>query len=575
LFLSGNSNLRWDDDDLVVGGNLQIQGAATTISSSQVVFKDSILGLGFSGSNTFNNLGDRAVLLGRGTASGLVPGLSWDGTRVYTVNIPADPTSGSIDHTYRSAGVGGTGIPIPGYSSGEVMAASLVRSAYGSGSHAKALVFPVMDDATVYYPALSGTSEFEIDSGAKLTSLFTERLGDPTSQSVWNPSSGVAFLARGSNPGDNNNPTMGNWKFYVVDGSSSPGEINSYTGNQLGLNGAQGLHLTASSGHVEISGSAPLYIRTRYDNQASVGTSTVSWSDLFLASGGELHFNTDVDSSGVKIAHVNSSTSLIASGNLDKASALSTYGSAANISNATSGPGSSAFFTGPSTVSSSTTSLTMPAADSTDVSELQAGRVVELSGGGNTAYFLINTTPEVGDTTLSVTADNVSSWSGSTVSVSDAYDHNYIASRTAGIEYTLGVDGTAWRNLYVDNVDLNGDQTTGSFILDADLDTAIGSSADDTIDWFVGGLATSKFFMNATGMFPKANNSYDLGKVAKRYRNIYTGDVNLQNDRGDWTLIEENDFISFRDNMTGRRFRMVMEDITGMGNYGPGNDGEM
>ena len=81
--------------------------------------------------------------------------------------------------------------------------------------------------------------------------------------------------------------------------------------------------------------------------------------------------------------------------------------------------------------------------------------------------------------------------------------------------------------------------------------------------------------MDASGLFPKADNSYDLGKADKRYRNIFTGDVNLQNDRGDWTLIEENDFISFRNNMTGRRFRMVMEDITGMGNYGPGNDGEM
>jgi len=81
--------------------------------------------------------------------------------------------------------------------------------------------------------------------------------------------------------------------------------------------------------------------------------------------------------------------------------------------------------------------------------------------------------------------------------------------------------------------------------------------------------------MNATGLMPKVNNSYDLGKVAKRYRNIYTGDVNLQNDRGDWTLIEENEFISFRNNTTGKRYKMLMQEITGDGSYGPGNDGEM
>ena len=76
-------------------------------------------------------------------------------------------------------------------------------------------------------------------------------------------------------------------------------------------------------------------------------------------------------------------------------------------------------------------------------------------------------------------------------------------------------------------------------------------------------------------LIPTADNSLDLGAADLRFANIYTGDLNLRNDRGDWTLIEEEDFISFRNNKTGRRFRMVMEDITGTGTYGPGNDGEM
>jgi hypothetical protein len=76
-------------------------------------------------------------------------------------------------------------------------------------------------------------------------------------------------------------------------------------------------------------------------------------------------------------------------------------------------------------------------------------------------------------------------------------------------------------------------------------------------------------------LLPTSDNAIDLGSSAARFANIYTGDLNLRNDRGDWTLIEEEDFISFRNNSTGRRFRMVMEDITGLGTYGPGNDGEM
>ena len=79
----------------------------------------------------------------------------------------------------------------------------------------------------------------------------------------------------------------------------------------------------------------------------------------------------------------------------------------------------------------------------------------------------------------------------------------------------------------------------------------------------------------AQALLPTSDNAVNLGSQAARFANIYTGDLNLRNDRGDWTLIEEEDFISFRNNKTGRRFRMVMEDITGLGIYGPGNDGEM
>ncbi len=76
-------------------------------------------------------------------------------------------------------------------------------------------------------------------------------------------------------------------------------------------------------------------------------------------------------------------------------------------------------------------------------------------------------------------------------------------------------------------------------------------------------------------MIPGVDNSIDLGASTHRFANIYTADLNLRNDRGNWTLIEEESFISFRNNDTGKRYRMLMEEITGDGSYGPGNDGEM
>lgn len=60
--------------DVVVLGNLQVRGTTTTVSSSQTVFEDSIIGLGFSGSGGdsthYNNLGDRGIIFGVAAGSG-------------------------------------------------------------------------------------------------------------------------------------------------------------------------------------------------------------------------------------------------------------------------------------------------------------------------------------------------------------------------------------------------------------------------------------------------------------------------------------------------------------------------
>ena len=103
------------------------------------------------------------------------------------------------------------------------------------------------------------------------------------------------------------------------------------------------------------------------------------------------------------------------------------------------------------------------------------------------------------------------------------------------------------------------------------IDFKIGDASSTTV---MMSLEQSGITMGAN-LIPSSDNGLDLGSSSARFANIYTGDLNLRNDRGDWTLIEEEDFISFRNNRSGRRFRMVMEDITGTGTYGPGNDGEM
>jgi len=84
----------------VVTGDLIVQGATTTVSSSNLVVQDSIIGLGVSGSAAtlnFNNVGDRALIFARGANSySALPALSYDGSEFELATFLASPTSQSM-----------------------------------------------------------------------------------------------------------------------------------------------------------------------------------------------------------------------------------------------------------------------------------------------------------------------------------------------------------------------------------------------------------------------------------------------------------------------------------------------
>jgi len=60
---------------------------------------------------------------------------------------------------------------------------------------------------------------------------------------------------------------------------------------------------------------------------------------------------------------------------------------------------------------------------------------------------------------------------------------------------------------------------------------------------------------------PGADNTQDLGSSSLRFRNIYTTDLHLANDRGNWTVIEEEDYLTLRNNKTDKVYKLVMEEI--------------
>ena len=72
--------------------------------------------------------------------------------------------------------------------------------------------------------------------------------------------------------------------------------------------------------------------------------------------------------------------------------------------------------------------------------------------------------------------------------------------------------------------------------------------------------------LNVTGnLLPSADVTSDLGSETKRWQNIYTGDLHLANERGDWSVIEESDYLTLRNNKSGKRYKLLMELLPGEG----------
>jgi hypothetical protein len=96
--------------------------------------------------------------------------------------------------------------------------------------------------------------------------------------------------------------------------------------------------------------------------------------------------------------------------------------------------------------------------------------------------------------------------------------------------------------------------TGGTTVVGGDLmmsgSTYIGSSNANTL------YIAAKL---GTDIIPDGNRTRNLGSDEARFANIYTGDLHLRNERGDYTLIEEEDCLTIRFNKNGKRYRFVLE----------------
>jgi len=62
-------------------------------------------------------------------------------------------------------------------------------------------------------------------------------------------------------------------------------------------------------------------------------------------------------------------------------------------------------------------------------------------------------------------------------------------------------------------------------------------------------------------IIPDEDTTYTLGTSNKRWSHVYTGDLHLRNDRGDWTIVEERDFLCVVNNITGKKYKMMLQPL--------------
>ena len=529
---------------ITIAGNLDVNGTTTTIDTKNLSIEDSLIALGVSGSDgTFTNVGDRAVIFARGAAAhSALPAVNWDGTNFNFATYFADSLSGSMGSEVAylpvkaNSLIVGDGGTIGSTSDTDAIAISaggdvtltedlLFANGKTLGSAGTAdLVTVNSDDLTI-----KGTKQVKVD-------IINESTGD-----AGVTIEGVAIVAGSSET------TVG------VSGDSDA-IIFSNSGGTIQFSNT-GESSSSSSGPVTFSG--------------GVGVA----KDLFVGDDLSLDSNASVLSLGatakkISMSHVASGLSVAITGS----PSTKTIG-------ALSGP----------SITSSDTSIAFDTTIGVSFAEGEVLILVDNASFSSANVMVFEVTSATGDgaSSLPVRYVDQPDFSGLSGSPPQAVA-TFLSSSAVQLSSTLATTSdtvSVIKNhiLYTGpsgdldsrlafRVAANQIYSSAAGLLDLEAASKVAFAINGGAEVF----SVDANSVNLTQpLLPTSDNAVNLGSATARFANIFTGDLNLRNDRGDWTLIEENDFISFRNNKTGRRFRMVMEDITGLGNYGPGNDGEM
>ena len=90
---------------------------------------------------------------------------------------------------------------------------------------------------------------------------------------------------------------------------------------------------------------------------------------------------------------------------------------------------------------------------------------------------------------------------------------------------------------------------------------ALGASANFNFNYNTNTLAVTGSIGSMGDIVPSVGSTYNLGTSTLRWANVYTGDLHLRNDKGDWTLIEDSEALLLRNNKTDKFYKFVIEPV--------------
>jgi hypothetical protein len=125
-------------------------------------------------------------------------------------------------------------------------------------------------------------------------------------------------------------------------------------------------------------------------------------------------------------------------------------------------------------------------------------------------------------------------------------------------EFVAGADGnslTNYGNMWCEKAST----TTATMLFDTVRVIPLGAIAEYD---GAGAVAEQWYDKSGNGRNCIVSGAMHHNKIAALdVTDLYTGDLHLSNERGDWTVIEEEEYLSLKNNKTDKVYKLVMEEV--------------